>query len=227
MKKYLFMFIFYTIPSYAMPPYFGISVGTNLSFQNSTCVTAAKKTLSKNGFKNIVQYKNSSTVFAAYRKTSPYQYKALVKCLADSGVLIVVAVADVPKNAKNKADILRQKIQQYNGINSSSTSTQSIYTTQSVTGTRSNKAKGNTSADWDNSLMGKKECMANAERSLRRSGFYKSLNYDENSVYANNKHNYKAVIRCLTDNKEVYYEVTGGTKSIRDNLVEDLKKDFY
>ncbi|HHB92822.1 MAG TPA: hypothetical protein ENK59_06405 [Thioploca sp.] len=225
MKKYLFLLMFYTIPSYAMPPYFGISVGTNLSFQNSTCVTAAKKTLSKNGFKNVVQYKNSFTVFAAYRKTNPYQYKALVKCLADSGVLIVVAAADIPKNAKNKADTLRQKIQQYNGINLSSASIKSVYNRQAVIGT--SNVKGNTSADWDNSLMGKKECMANAERSLRRSGFYKNLNYDENSVYANNKHNYKAVIRCLTDNKEIYYEVTGGTKSTRDNLVEDLKKDFY
>ncbi len=224
MKKYLFvlMLLSYAIPSYAMPPYFGISVGTNLSFKNSTCVTAAKKNLSKNGFKNIVQYKNSSTVFAAYRKSGPYQYKALVKCLADSGVLIVVAAADVPKNAKNKADVLRQKIQQYKGMNSSY-SKQSVHTTQAVT----HNTKGNTSADWDHSLMGKKECMANAERSLRRSGFYKNLNYDENSVYANNKHSYKAVIRCLTDNKEIYYEVTGGKKSTRDNLVEDLRKDFY
>ncbi len=219
----MFLLVSCAMPSYAMPPYFGVSVGTNLSFQNSSCVTAAKKTLSKNGFKNVVQYKNSSTVFAAYRKTGPYQYKALVKCLAESGVLIVVAAADVPKNAKNKADAILQKIQQYHGVRSSSN-----YKIQAITGSRSNNnAKGNTSADWDHSLMGKKECMANAERSLRRAGFYNDLNYDENSVYGKNKHSYKAVIRCLTDNKEVYYEVTGGKKSTRDNLVEDLRKSFY
>ncbi len=224
MKKYFFIVLLlsYAIPSYAMPPYFGISVGTNLSFNNSNCISAAKNTLSNNGFKNVVQYKNGSTVFAAYRKNGPYQYKALVKCLANSGIIIVVAAADVPQNARKKAESLRHTIQQSRGISVASTSS---YITQAITGTRATNS--NTSASWTNSLIGKKDCMVNAESSLRRSGFYNGLGYDENSVNGKNKHGYKAVIRCLTENKEVYYEVIGGKKSTRDSLIKDLEKNFY
>jgi len=224
MKKYFFMFLLlsYAIPSYAMPPYFGISVGTDLSFNDSNCVSAAKNTLSKNGFKNVVQYKNSFTVFAAYRNNGPYQYKALVKCLAASGVIVVVAAADVPQNARKKAEALLQTIRQYRGISTASTPS---YTTQNITG--NNAVNSNTSASWTNSLVGIKECMANAERSLRRSGFYNGLNYDENSVGGKNKHGYQAVVRCLTENNEVYYEVIGGKKSTRDSLLEELEKSFY
>ena len=112
----LLLLLIYSPLSYAIPPYFGVSVHENLSFTRQNCLAVAKKTLTDEGFQKIVQYKTSSTLFAAYRNENPYHYKALVKCLPESGVIIVVAVADKPRNAKKKADSLRRQIQQSSHI---------------------------------------------------------------------------------------------------------------
>ncbi|MCK5877548.1 MAG: hypothetical protein KAG43_07930 [Candidatus Marithrix sp.] len=219
MKKYWFILLFYAMPSHAMPPYFGINVGTNLSFDDNTCVSAAKSVLKNNGFEYIEKYKNTTTVFAAYRKVSPYQYKALIKCMAGSGVITIVTIANVPRNAKQKADTLMSRIQKYKGI----AGQKAFSFFKEPPGVPDN----NISFSWAKSLLGKKECMSNAERSLRRSGFYDNLTYDNNSVNASNKNGYQGVIRCSTANRELYFQVSEGKKVTRERLIKDLEKNFY
>ncbi|MCK5718336.1 MAG: hypothetical protein KAH84_00150 [Thiomargarita sp.] len=55
----------------AIPPYFGVSIGENLSFNQEICLSIAKKVLIADNFATVVQYKGGTSVFAAYSKQQP------------------------------------------------------------------------------------------------------------------------------------------------------------
>ncbi len=97
--------------SYAVPPYFGVSVEENLSFTNLSCLATAEQILKDDGFEKITL--SGNTIFAAYRNSNPYKYKSFIKCLANVGVVMVVVAA--PGGAKDKAVSLMQKIKQSYG----------------------------------------------------------------------------------------------------------------
>ena len=109
----LLISLFVTTSVYALPPYMGISIGENLSFQETSCPQIATTVLQEDGFQKIILAENSATLFAAYRNKSPYQYKALVKCLPDQGIVIVVVVANSTQYVRTKAEQLRLQIQRY------------------------------------------------------------------------------------------------------------------
>ena len=109
---YLFLgSLFLTVsPVQAVPPYLAIQTAENIHFPKSTCPAAAKKTLTGAGFAKVVRYKRGSSVFAAYRDVTDYQYKAVIKCVESQHLFVVVVVADSPGKAKQKATQLRQKL---------------------------------------------------------------------------------------------------------------------
>jgi hypothetical protein len=182
----------------AIPPYLGVSVGENLSFTNSSCIAASKKVLENDGFQKIVQYRHGTAVFAAYQNRKPYRYKVVVKCLSDAGVIMVVAVADVAKKAKQKTVRLLQKIRQYHNlkavsINSSSEPSISPFLGISV---KKNGAFTNSS------------CSVAVKEVLKNDGFEKIVPYNKGmtvfAAYQNRKpYRYKVVVKCLSDAKVI------------------------
>ena len=97
--------------SYAVPPYFGISVEENLSFTELSCLATAKQILKSDGFEKVTS--SGNTIFAAYRNSNPYKYKSFIKCLASVGVVMVVVAA--PAGARDKAVSLMRKVKQSYG----------------------------------------------------------------------------------------------------------------
>jgi hypothetical protein len=238
---FLLCTFFLPVTAYAVPPYLGISVGENLSFNNSTCVDIAKEALRQNGFDKVVQYKSSATVFAAYRNDNPYHYKAVVKCLATSGSIIVVAVANIPRDAKKKADELRWKIQKHNSIKRQSTQesasdpsdtqeeSQEVTILESSTPESTSAeitTSGKTSEAWHETVLSLNDCLIRAESSLRDSGFYKNIEFDENSAYGQHQKGYDGAVHCLTTENEVLFQVTGAHLSTRKQLLETLQRKF-
>jgi hypothetical protein len=225
---------------FAIPPYLGVGVKENLSFNNPSCLQAAKKVLKNDGFQKVVQYKQSTSIFAAYQNEDPYHYKALVKCLAESGVIVVVVVANVAINAKNKALSLLQKIQQ------SQQSQQSTHTTrtkiiknalkeveESVTFPKKespeedvdkNGDKTSTASQYTTFRIGK--CLNRAEISLRKSGFYNDFDFDDDSIYATNDRGYRGLIICVNSESLVTFQVKGGNTGARVQLLRQLQKNF-
>jgi len=235
-----FVLLFASPLVFAIPPYFGLSIGENLSFDTSSCLSAAKKVLKNDDFQKVVQYKGGATVFAAYNNQHPYFYKAFVKCLSESGVLVVVVVASVPKNARQKAESLRRKIQQYGDIKPVKKRTQilpeSQWDKESLGALRGQSRKpynnrrsknGNkTIENWQQTLLNQAQCLSRAEMSLRDSGFYRHFDFDDDSVYGNNDNNYKGLIECVTAESLVFFRVTGSDSRIRSHLINQLVKNF-
>jgi hypothetical protein len=238
--------------SYAVPPYIGVSVGENLSFNNQSCLRTGKNVLRNDGFEKIVQYKNSATLFAAYRNRNPYHYKALVKCLSGSGVISIVVVANVAKKAKAKADNLRSKIQrQATAIKRAKTrgaqledeededddevKTVKMFALESSSsedddedkkGSSDTEDKRNVAQHWQHTLLDRKKCLSRAEISLRDSGFYKDLDFDDDSVYGKNKANYTGKIRCVTSEGLLFFRVAGSYARTRNRLLNKLQRNF-
>ncbi len=225
---------------FAIPPYMGVSVGKKLSFTSPSCLAAAKTVLSSDGFQKIVQYKTNTTLFAAYRNQNPYHYKAMIKCLSEEGVIIVVAVANVPKHAKAKAESLRQQLQQQANINRQVpvvVEEEMVFTgeqNETVTNMPS-KAKhrlktldiSKTISEISrDTLLPRNICLTRAEMSLRDSGFYKGLSFDDDSVWGQNEKKYKGTIRCLTANSLVLFQVSGNNKLTREKGLNQLEKNF-
>jgi len=241
---------------FAVPPYLGVSVGENLSFKTSTCLSVAKQVLKNNGFQKVVQYKGGTTLFAAYRNRNPYHYKALVKCLSKSGVIVVIAVAKSPKNARQKAETLRHKIQQNKSVKRAKKTAPaddkgvcifegdegvsifeddkkdsifegdksvSTFTTQSqVRGADQRDMVEN----WQHTSFNLAQCLSRAEMSLRNSGFYRHFDFDDDSIYGKNDDDYKGLIRCVTSESLVFFRVTGGHPRTRNQLLNQLEKNF-
>jgi hypothetical protein len=225
---------------FAIPPYFGLSIGENLSIESSSCLSAAKKALKNDGFQKVVQYKGGTTVFAAYSNRKPYKYKAFVKCLSESGVLVVVVVANVPKHARRKAESLRSKIQQYGDIKPRKKNTpispESQWGKESLGALRNQSRKpynnrrsrnGNeTIENRQYTTFNQEQCLRHAEMSLRGSGFYRHLNFDDDSVYGKNENNYKGLIECVIADSSVFFRVTGSDSRTRNYLLNQLEKNF-
>lgn len=249
----LLVLLFVSPLAFAVPPYFGISVGENLSFKTSTCLSVAKQVLKNEGFQKVVQYKGGTTVFAAYRNRNPYHYKALVKCLSKSGVIVVIAVAKKSKNVRQKAETLLHKIQRNKSIKPAQKTVPADDTPaddkaistfegdKSVsTLTTQSQARGSEQRDvienwqqtllnsenWQQTLLNKAQCLSRAEMSLRDSGFYRHFNFDDDSIYGKNDDGYKGLIRCVISESLVFFQVTGGHSRTRDQLLNQLEKNF-
>jgi len=239
---------------FAIPPYMGVSVGKNLSFTNPFCLSAAQTVLSNNGFQKIVQYKTNTTLFAAYRDQNPYDHKAMIKCLSEEGVIIVVAVANVAKHARAKAESLRQQVQQQVNIKKpvpvvveeEIVFNEDEYDTEMVT--RRPPNSGPILKNFSHSritpeiipkptpkpiskrlrdtLFPRNRCLIRAEVSLRDSGFYQGLGFDDDSVWGQNDKQYKGTIRCLTAHSLVLFQVRGNYEQTREKGLNQLEKNF-
>lgn len=192
----LLISLFFTSSVYALPPYMGISIGEDLSFRKNSCPQIATTVLQEDGFQKIIVAKNSATVFAAYRTKLPYQYKALVKCLSDKGMVIVVVVANSTQYVRTKADKLRLQIQRY--------------TRKSVNlKTKIRPIKATTPPYFgisvgENLSFTNSSCQQAAQSVLKRAGFQKIIfSKSGMTVFAayskQSPYRYKALVRCLSE----------------------------
>jgi hypothetical protein len=232
---------------FAVPPYLGVSVAENLAFKRSSCLSAARKVLYQEGFKDIEQYYSISTIFAAYRHTNPYHYKVVVKCLVNSGVIIVTTAAQVSRNARQKAENIRYKILQQRGITRKIPQVQECKTTDKPSPEEEfkklklfslSKKKTKTTSNFKdkhhkNVIVGETftvlcrgACLQQAERSLRTSGFYNDYDFDDDAVFGRSNNNYYASIQCVINESRVIFKVSGQKSKIRDKLLEKLYKNF-
>jgi hypothetical protein len=232
---------------FAIPPYLGISIAENLAFNRSSCLSAARKVLNNEGFRDIEQYASIATVFAAYRKTNPYHYKAVVKCLVNSGVIIVTTAAQVSRNARQKAERIRYKILQQRGITRKIPKVQeckiikkpspkkkfqklklfSLSKKKSKTTTNfKDKHHKNVTVGETFTVLCRGACLQQAERSLRKSNFYNDYDFDDDAVFGRNNDNYYASIQCLISESRVLFKVSGKYSKRRNNLLEKLYKNF-
>jgi ribosomal protein L34 len=192
----LLISLFFTSSVYALPPYLGISIGENLSFRKNSCPQIATTVLQEDGFQKIIVAKNSATVFAAYRTKLPYQYKALIKCLPEKGIVIVVVVANSTQYVRTKADKLRLQIQRY--------------TRKSVNlKTKIRPIKATTPPYFgisvgENLSFTNSSCQPAAQLVLKRAGFQKRMSSKSGmTVFAayskRSPYRYKALVRCLSE----------------------------
>lgn len=98
---------------FAEPPYMAIETLRNISFPQSSCADVAEQVLHHDGFAKIKKYGGSQTLFAAYRESKDYGFKASVKCLPAEGAVIITVVADNLKQIKSKAVSLAVKIRRH------------------------------------------------------------------------------------------------------------------
>jgi hypothetical protein len=232
---------------FAVPPYLGVSVAENLAFKRSSCLSAARKVLYQEGFKDIEQYYSISTIFAAYRHTNPYHYKVVVKCLVNSGVIIVTTAAQVSRNARQKAENIRYKILQQRGITRKIPQVQECKTTDKPSPEEEfkklklfslSKKKIDTTTNFQNkhhkdvtvgetfTVLCRGACLQQAERSLRNSGFYNDYDFDDDGVFGRDNNNYYASIQCIMNESRVIFKVSGQKSKTRDKLLEKLYKNF-
>lgn len=230
-----------------IPPYFGISVGENLSFTDGSCQLAAQQVLKQAGFQKISFSKSGMTIFAAYRKQSPYQYKALVKCLSEPGLVIVVVVADSLKQIKPKAYRLRQQIQaQLESKPSPNESKNDLDSPENQNPDKKinpDKAKLNpkkiqeeeaingdnsqlTSEAWESTLLSQPICLKKAKVAVKAAGFNQDFDLSESSAQGKNQNNYIGLIRCVTTEEFVFFWVKGANATTRKQLLEQLQRQF-
>ncbi len=192
----LLMSLFVTPSVYALPPYMGISIGENLSFQETSCPQIAATVLQEDGFQKIILAENSATLFAAYRIKSPYQYKALVKCLPDKGIVIVVVVADSTQYVRTKADKLRLQIQRY--------ARTLVNPETKIRPIKSTIPPYFSISVGENLSFTGSSCQQSAQQVLKRAGFQKiSFSKSGMTVFAayskQSPYQYKALVRCLSE----------------------------
>ncbi len=239
---------------FAVPPYLGISVAENLAFNRNSCLSAARKVLKNEGFRDIEQYASIATVFAAYRKTNPYHYKVVVKCLVNSGVIVVTTAAQISRNARQKAERIRYKILQQRGITRKKPKVQECKTIKKASPKIKkaspknelkklklfslSKKKPKTTTNFKDkhhknvtvgetfTVLCRGACLQQAERSLRNSGFYNDYDFNDDAVFGRNNHNYYASIQCIMTESRVMFKVSGQKSKTRDNLLETLYKNF-
>lgn len=237
-----------------IPPYFGISVGENLSFTDGSCQPAAQPVLTRAGFQKISFSKSGMTIFAAYRKQSPYQYKALVKCLSKPGLVIVVVVADSLKQIKLKAYRLRQQIQHQldnkpipnEGKGDCNCETNNLDSPEQQNPDKKinpDKAKPNpkkiqeeeaingdnsqlTSEAWESTLLSQPICLKKAKVAVKAAGFNQNFDLSETSAQGKNQNNYIGLIRCVTTEEFVFFWVKGANATTRKQLLNQLQHQF-
>ncbi len=196
----------------SIPPYISISVGEIKALKNQKCVITAKQVLKNNGFKKIIQYKKNATLFAAYRDKIPYKYKAVIKCLAHEGIVIVVVVANTLKNIKQQANILRKKIQEFN---------------YNIEPTEDKPHDMLISKIEMDTILSQEICLNQAELAIKKAGFYKNIEINNYySVTGQNDNKYLSVIRCITDENLVVFWVKGKNLNMRKHFLNIIQKEF-
>ncbi len=214
--------------AYAYPPYIAVDSAENLSFSNSTCITKAQKALEADGFNKIAT--KGTTVFAAYRDAKTYEYKAAIKCVEDSGVIIVAVVADSLRNIKAKAQSLRVTIQ-------SNFSTSSAFQSQSSDSTDENSVMcddepsfpaetiPSIANSWQQTKLSSEQCVKRAEIAIRNTGFSENVNFGSSSVTGNNGQ-YTASIKCLGKDGVILFTVAGTPAELTERLLKTLENNF-
>jgi DNA-directed RNA polymerase subunit L len=192
----LLMGLFFTSSVWALPPYMGISIGENLSFQENSCSQIATTVLQEDGFQKIILAENSATLFAAYRTKPPYQYKALVKCLPDKGIVVVVVVANSTQYVRTRADKLRLQIQRY--THTSINLATKIHPIKSTIPPYLGISSG------ENLSFTGGSCRQAAQQVLKRTGFQKIISSKAGTtIFAAYRqqapYQYKALVRCLPE----------------------------
>lgn len=219
-----------TSPSYAYPPYIAVDAAENLSFSNSTCISKAQKALEDDGFKKIDT--QGTTVFAAYRDSSAYEYKAAIKCVSDSGVIIVTVVADSLRNIKAKAQGLRAAIQR--NFSSQSFRNNSVNDDSDETSARDDKASSlstdglaifKIASSWQSTKLSTEQCMTRAEIAIRNSGFSENLSLTKNIATGTNGQ-FTGSVKCLSQEGVILFTVTGTQIDLAERLLKTLEGNF-
>jgi hypothetical protein len=196
----------------SVPPYISISVGEIKYQKNQTCIATANKVLKNDGFDKIIQYKKNATLFAAYRDKISYKYKAVIKCLPHEGIVIVVVVANSLKNIRQKANILRKKIQEFN---------------HNIEATEDKPHDMLISKIEMDTILSQEICLNQAELAIKKAGFFHHLEINNNySVKGLNDNQYISVIRCITDENLVVFWVKGKNLNMRKHLLNIIQKEF-
>lgn len=195
----------------SIPPYISISVGEIKALKNPNCLATAKQVLKKDGFEKIIQYKKNATLFAAYRDKIPYKYKAVIKCLAHEGIVVVVVVANTLNNIKQQANILRKKIQGFN---------------HNIEPTEDKPHDMLISKIEMDTIFSQEICLSQAKLATKKAGFYNIEINNYYSVTGQNDNKYLSVIRCITDENLVVFWVKGKNLNMRKRLLNIIQKEF-
>lgn len=225
----------YAVLNYAAPPYFGVSLGQNVSLTTQRCVQIAENELKEAGFQKLIP--SGENVFAAYRYGHNYGYKALVRCMAEQNAIIVVTVAESMKTVRIKADSLRQSIQNH----FSSVSNKSSENTCDCSAKQNNSSKisiigekqaasnspSKTVKTWQDTNFDRGQCLLRAETALRNAGFSSRFEIDqETTLSGTNAHDYVGTIRCLIKESVVLFSVTGNNPSNSGRYLEIIQVNF-
>lgn len=218
-----------TSPSYAYPPYIAVDSAENLSFSDSSCISKVQKVLKNDGFDKILT--QGTTVFAAYRDSSNYEYKAAIKCVASSGVIIITVVADSLRNIKAKAQSLRAAIQrnfttgslQNNSIRDDSDETLADDDKESLS--VGELAVFKIASSWQSTKLSTEQCMTRAEIAIRNSGFSENLSLTKNIATGSNGQ-FTGSVKCLSQEGVILFTVTGTQLELADRLLKTLESNF-
>jgi hypothetical protein len=94
------------------PPYIAFRTGENLFFEGKKCGQIAKQVLEEDGFQRVSP-SGENDILAAFKKTTKYQYKALISCLPKYGIVRVVIVTEFSGQGADKANKLLADIERY------------------------------------------------------------------------------------------------------------------
>lgn len=94
------------------PPFIAFTTGENLFFEGKKCGQIVKQVLEEDGFQRVNE-SGENDILAAYRKTTKYQYKALISCLPKYGVVRIVIVTEFSGQGADKANKLLADIERY------------------------------------------------------------------------------------------------------------------
>jgi len=215
--------------AYAYPPYIAVDSAENLSFSDSTCITKAQKALQADGFDKIAT--KGSTVFAAYRDAKTYEYKAAIKCVADSGVIIVTVVADSLRNIKAKAQSLRATVQSnfsskaFQSQSSDNTDENSVMCDDEPSFPAETLAIPGVANSWQQTKLSSEQCVKRAEVAIRNTGFSENVNFGGSAVTGSNGQ-YTGSIKCLTKDGVILFTVAGTPAELTERLLKTLENNF-
>lgn len=216
--------------SYAAPPYIGISAGENLAFTNQSCLSVSKKVLRQNGFQKVMLA--GDNVFAAFNSGQNYKYKAVVRCIENQNVFIVAVVANTTQTIKAKAQSLRVAIQKHFSAASPSQPSSSTDDVKIVTATASKQpiqsSGGNSVKTWQDSLLGRGQCLERGETALRNSGFARNfeIDYEKLALSGFSQNAYQGTVRCLPEQKIILFQVKGKSNRTAQRLLDVLQLNF-
>lgn len=212
-----------TLSAYAAPPYIGVSAGENLAFTNQSCLSVSQKVLKEDGFKKLALA--GDNVFAAFNRGNNYQYKAMVRCMENQNTFVIIVVANSTKTIKAKAHNLRLAIQKhFSPITPAETTTSKPVASLKV---KPSYANGSAKT-WQDSLLGRSQCLERAETALRNSGFARNfeIDYEKLALSGLNENAYQGMVRCLPEQRIILFKVFGKSAQSAKSLLEILQLNF-